>query len=328
MAKKGPWRRKIERDFIRTVTSVAAGAVAHLSLPAARVLGDMVGDAICLMSVRRMQLADRNLRLCFGERLTAAERARIRRFCTRNAAKTMLELLKLPRMSAAEFHRLVSVENPEVLAAAVDQGRGVMVVTAHYGNWELLAAAISDLGHDLHVVARDHADRTTAYIINRARESWGEKVIERAEVRRMIRVLRGGGLLGILPDQHAKTNGVWVDFLGRPASTFTGPARLALQTGALIVPAFGRRTDDDHIICSFHPPLELPRTGDRDRDVLLGTQVINDALAAEILRHPAQWLWLHNRWRTTTDEIARQWQHGRPPELRVPPPQPASDVQV
>jgi len=272
-------------------------------------LGDFGGWLIFVLAHKRQRLADRNLAICFGDRLTPAERKRIRYFVSRNIFKTMLELFRLPAMTERDFERTVTFENPEVLAEALAQGKGMIVITPHYGNWELMAASIArlDLGQDLHVVARDAHDSATAQLINESRESTGMKVIERDEVRAMMRVVKSGGILGILPDQHAKKGGIWAQFLGRPSSTFVGPATFATRTGALVVPCYGRRTDDDRIIVTAHKPLDMPDTGDREADVIAGTQIINDELSRAIMKRPAQWLWLHNRWRQPPPDVAREW---------------------
>lgn len=296
---KSEWRRKIERPLMRWAGYAFARLCRALPMRSAQRLGDFWGWFVFVAVPRRQRLADRNMAAVFGDRLTPAERKRIRYFATRNLFKTMLELFRLPAMTERDFEETLTFENPEVLAEALALGKGAILITSHYGNWELMAASIArlDMGHELHVVARDSHDSLTAQLINESRESVGMKVIERDNVRAMMRVIRSGGVLGILPDQRAKKGGIWLDFMGRPASTFTGPATFAIRTGIPIVPCFGRRTDDDRIIVTAHKPLDMPATGDREADIIAGTQLVNDAMSREIMKRPAQWLWLHDRWR-------------------------------
>lgn len=306
---KSEFRRKIERSLMRWAGYSLAGLCRALPMRSAQRLGDFWGWFVFVVARKRQRMADRNLAICFGDRLTPAERKRIRYFVCRNMFKTMLELFRLPAMTERDFERTVTFENPELLAEIIaqnrDKGRGTIIITPHYGNWELMAASIAREGHDLYVVARDAHDQATAQLINESRESVGVKVIERDQVRAMMRVLKSGGILGILPDQHAKKGGIWAEFLGRPASTFVGTATFAIRTGASIVPCYGRRTDDDRIIVTAHEPLEMPDTGDREADIMVGTQIINDELGREIMKRPAQWLWLHNRWRQPPGDMAR-----------------------
>ncbi|MCD6361367.1 MAG: lysophospholipid acyltransferase family protein [Armatimonadetes bacterium] len=297
--KRSPLGRRIDQAMIRWATQIAAKMLGHLSVEEVQQLGDSLGVFIQVAWPSRQRLAERDLQKIFGDRLSAEDRRRIRDFCTRNAAKTVLELLRLPTMTEEERDELFQrdYENFEVIDQALERGSGVIMVTAHFGNWELLAAAIARRSpHPLTVVARDSNDRETASIINKARASSGMRVIGRSQVREMLRTLQEGGILGMLPDQYVKSGGIVVDFMGVPAPTATGPAVLALRTGAPIVPCFGLRTEDDRIVCYFKPPFDIPDTGDRERDIRRGTEMINEALGEEIFKHPEQWLWLHNRW--------------------------------
>ncbi|MGC9319698.1 MAG: lysophospholipid acyltransferase family protein [Armatimonadota bacterium] len=304
---KAPWRRKLEQLALRWLTRGFAAAARLLPLRWLQGIGNAAGWLIYhLMSARR-RLALDNIRRALGDRLTERQRRQAVLASMRNMAKTMLELLKLPAMSEQELAELAPFQGEEHLRRAARAGMGVIVVTPHFGNWEILAARIAQLGYRVSVVARDANDPATARIINRCRESAGERVLERDQVREMLRTLRNGGLLGILPDQHGGEMGIWIDFMGHPASTVTGPASLAAHTGATIVPAFARRTEDEHIDIYVLPPLQLPDTGDREGDVRRTTQMINDVFTQQIRAHPEQWLWMHKRWRTPPQDLdARQ----------------------
>ncbi len=290
-------RHRVKRPLLRWLLGLLSLAARTLPLRLLHFLGDALGEAAILVAARRLRLADQNLRQVFGDRLTAQERRRILSFSVRNTCKTALELLRLPTMSDAEFNRLVAFANPEVLDEVAALGRGAIVITAHFGNWEMLAAAIAKHGHRLVVLANDAPDVPTAALVNAARRSVGVDVLDRSQVRELFRALQEGCFVGILPDQRARREGGLVlDFLGRPARTYTGPAALALRTGAMLLPCFARRTEDNRIICYCREPIPVQGTGDRDADVLRVTQMVNHALEREILRYPAQWLWLHDRW--------------------------------
>lgn len=295
--RKSELRRRIERPLIGCLSRLAAWLARRQPIARVQRLGDLFGWLVFMTVRSRQRMAERSLRQVFGDRLTAAERKRIRYFCTRNLAKTMLELFRLPTMSDEEFDRLVSVEGIEHLDRAVAMGRGVIAVSAHYGNWEMVPGVMRRHGYPVSVVARTANDPMTAAIIISSRESVGQENIDRSDVRGMLRVLQAGGILGIVPDQYALRGGIVVDFLGLPASTSPGPAVMALRTGAPIVPVFARRTEDNRLICEFHPAVELTPSGDREADVIAGTQMVNDIIGREIRKRPGQWLWLHRRWR-------------------------------
>jgi len=300
---KSPLRRRTEQLVIRWVTGFFALLARLLPLEVLQNIGDATGSLLfCLLRPRR-EIGMANLQKILGDRYDAHDRARIIDFSMRNMAKTMLELMKVPWLSEEEIERFAPVRGEEHLREASDAG-GVIVVTAHFGNWEVLAASIARLGYDLSVIARDANDTDTANIINRSRERAGEEVLPRESVRRMLRVLRDGDVLGILPDQHANRGGIWVPFMGHPACTATGPATLAQRTGAKIVPGFARRTADNRLDVYFLPPIDIPDTDDREADIRRGTEMVNEVLGEQIRRYPEQWVWMHRRWREPPAEIA------------------------
>jgi len=299
---------------IRWITGAAALLARVLPLRSLQALGNAMGSLLFRLLKPRREIALANLERVFGDRYDRRERERIINFSVRNMAKTMLELLKAGWLSDEQLREFVQIRGEEHLRHAVEQGRGVVVITGHFGNWELLAATIGRLGYDLAVIARDANDQNTANIINRAREAAVAEVLPRESVREMLRVLREGNILGILPDQHTERGGIWLPFMGHLACTAPGPATLAQRTGSPIVPAFARRTEDDRLDLYFLPPIEVPDTGDRQQDIRTATRLINDALSAEIMAHPEQWIWMHRRWRQPPAEVlesnALQLSHG------------------
>jgi KDO2-lipid IV(A) lauroyltransferase len=306
---KSPLRRKTEQLVIRWVTGFFALLARLLPLSCLHDIGDAFGSLLfCLLGTRR-EIAMANLEEIFGDRYDARERSEIIHFAVRSMAKTMLELLKVPWMSEAEMAQFAPVRGAEHLREAAERGNGAIVITGHFGNWEVLAATIARLGYDLSVIARDANDPDTANMINRSREMAGETVLPRESVRQMLRVLRDGEILGILPDQHTERGGIWLPFMGRLASTATGPATLAQRTGSAIVPGFARRTEDDGLDVYFLPPIDIPDTGNREADIRRGTEMVNEVLGEQISRYPEQWMWMHRRWREPPAEVAAA-EHG------------------
>ena len=300
---KSRLRRRTEHLIIRWVTGFFALLARLLPLQCLQSIGDAVGSLlVCLLRPRR-EIAMANLEKILGDRYDVHERSRIVSFSIRNMAKTMLELMKLGWMSEEETDQFAPIRGAENLHGAAAAGEGVIIITAHFGNWEVVAASIARLGHKLSVIARDADDPETASIINRSRETVGGKVLPRESVREMLRILRRGDVLGILPDQHADRGGVWLPFMGHLACTATGPATLAYRTGAKIVPAFARRTEDNRLDVYFLPPIELPDTGDREADIRRGTIMVNEVLGEQIRTYPEQWVWMHRRWREPPAEV-------------------------
>ncbi|NLO74572.1 MAG: lysophospholipid acyltransferase family protein [candidate division WS1 bacterium] len=301
---KSKLRRRIERALTRCAAAGSGFLARFLPLSALRALADGVAFLLRLLAPSRQRGAAENMRRVFGERYTNRQYRALAAEVTRGVCRTMMELLKLPYLSRERVVRLVSLEGSEHVTAALARGQGVILLTGHYGNWELMGARMCDEGWPLTVIARDSEESFTAEMINAARRSHGVEVLEREDLRAMLRCLRANRILGVLPDQHAAFGGLIVDFLGRPAATAVGPATLALRTGAAIVPGFCVRQPDGTFHVRFFPALEVTRSGDRGENVRAITLACNEILGREIRAHPEQWLWLHRRWKVDNDRSA------------------------
>ena len=300
---KNPTIRAIEQFFIHIVVALLVIPLKYGSLHSIRRLAVCLAHIIATFTWRRQRMMEQNLIAVFGDELTAKERKRIRRNCTINVSKTMLELMKLQWMSAEELLSLVELNGVEHIDNALAKGNGVIMVTAHYGNWEWGGACAAAMGYPTSVIARDANDPLTRELVNKARESKGIRVFGRSDVRELLRALKNNEMVAILPDQHAKDAPVRVKFLGRVADTASGPATLAMRTGAAVIPAFVTREPGDHLVAEILPPVEMQDTGNREADILENVQRINDVLGDQIRKHPDQWLWLHDRWKAERFEL-------------------------
>lgn len=303
MSKQSPpgkikWYRRFQQFLLRTSAGIAAHLWAQLPLSWVQHIGRTLGWVAYFVARERRRAAEANLKACFGDRFTAAERRRILLMSCQNMITSPLELFKLAQMEPDAVRALVDVEGEEHIRAAVAQGRGVIVVTGHYGNWELLGGYLGLMGYDLAVLARDSSDPQTAGLVNAARRRLGiAAVLSRDAVREMTEWLAQGKVLGVLPDQRQAVGGRWLDFLGRPATTALGPAVLSLRTGAVLVLGFARRTSGGRFHVVFYPPIQRPEGLRRAEMIEAYAQKVNDALGYEISLHPEQWLWMHDRWR-------------------------------
>lgn len=295
---KSKFRRQTERALTRVSAGFFGSLARFLPLSVLRCLADGVGTVLCLIAPSRQRLAVTNLRRAFADRFTPRQYRALARRVTRDICRTLVELIKLPYLSHAQVRDLVSLEGVEHLHAALAHGHGVILLTGHFGNWELLGARLAGAeALPITVIARDSAESSAASLINRARASHGMEVVERENLRGVLRALQANRIVGILPDQHAAAGGIVVDFLGRPAATAVGVATFALRTGCAVVPGFCYREPNGRFRILISPALELHRTGDRERDIRDNTQLFNDVLSEAIRDRPEQWLWLHDRWK-------------------------------
>jgi KDO2-lipid IV(A) lauroyltransferase len=277
-----------------------AWLLAHLPSAMGLATGRRLGDLLWWILPRRRAVALANLQRSFrGERAPAA----IRCLARRSFQHFGMNLVEVCRYFLRPTHVMLSrvrVEGGEHFRAAAAHGRGVLILTAHFGNWELLAAAHGLTGLPLSIVTRplDHPllDDLAARF---RRRSGAELIGKRQAVREVLTALKRQRMVGILLDQNAtRAEGVFVPFFGSPASTSKGLALLALRTGAPVLPVFLRREPDGRHCMDVSPPLAPPEDG----LVTTYTATFNRVLEAAIRRAPEQWLWMHDRWRTRPRE--------------------------
>ena len=275
----------------------------RLARPAAEALG-----LACGRIVRRWRtVAESNLRHALPE-LSETARLQIRQDACRNLGRVALALAQAPYWSARDVRQHVDFVGLEHFRDAEANGRGVLLLTAHLGNWELGALAHGAVVGPLHVMVRPIENPLVDRLVERRREAHANRVIrKRNAARQVLAVLQRNGTVGILADQNTTLKeAVFVSFLGRPAATNKGLAWLALRSGAAVVPAFAWWDYETlrHIV-EYGPAIELSRTGRRSVDLATNSQLFQNALEERIRRHPDQWLWMHRRWKTRPlDETA------------------------
>ena len=249
---------------------------------------------------RLRKTADINLRIAFPD-WTEARRKSVIRGMLRNLGWMAVEFARFPKYTTANIERVVVLEGHENFLEGQRRGKGVLYLTGHIGAWELSSFAHALYGYPLHYMARPIENRRIDALVNGYRCLSGNRPIFKNESARVtLRVLKETGTIGILADQNTMPQeAVFVDFFGKAASTTTGIARLALHTGAAVVPGYAFW--DEHLgkyrLC-FEPPVKLIRTGDTERDILENTGKFTKVLEEIVRKYPEQWVWIHGRWNT------------------------------
>jgi Kdo2-lipid IVA lauroyltransferase/acyltransferase len=244
-----------------------------------------------------------NLALAFPDWTDEQRRAAIRGM-VRQLGWMAGEFSQFPRYARAsreKMREIVALDGLENFLAGERAGKGVLILTGHMGAWELAPFAQARFGHPLHFLAREVDNLWVDKLINSYRTMTGNEPIEKNQAARTtLRILHEGGTVGILADQNTlPEEGVFVDFFGVAACTTTGIARLALHTGALVVPGYiFWDAKQGRYVLRFEPAVELTRTGDLDRDIAENTQRFAKAIENYARRYPDQWLWVHKRWKT------------------------------
>ncbi len=210
---------------------------------------------------------------------------------------SLVEAVRLSTSARVSATACAPVRGLDILDQAYRRGRGVVAATGHLGNWEVLAACFADLGYPVHVVARRHPNPRLNEFIVSLREGYGVRVLDRdRDTRAMVRALRRGEIVALLVDQDTKVQSEVLPFLGLPARTPVGHARLAVHTGAALIVLTIRRDSGRHVVTVWEEVL-APASLPEDERVRLMALRCNEILGNAILEAPEQWVWLHRRWR-------------------------------
>jgi len=264
--------------------------------------GRLLGSLSYSLMPRYRRVARANLRRAYGDQWSEAQVAAIARRSFQHLGMTLVEALWMPRLTTGALRRLVRLEGREHLDAALAGGHGAILISAHYGNWEIMAPRLVDAGYRISTIARDADDPGVNRILNDLRRGAGQQILPRASATRpALACLRRNEVLALLLDQNTLKGGVFVPFFGIPAATAAGPATLALRTGAPLVPIFCVRQPDRSHVARILPPILPESVGDTAADVLRLTAAITAAIEAQIRAEPEQWLWIHNRWKLRPD---------------------------
>lgn len=283
---------------------LAKGVVRALPHTGARRLGRSIGALAWRLLGRHRRIAEANLALALPE-LGTDEHRRLARACFEHFGMAMTDAISAGRFDLPELCRRVDLVGWEHLqeAEARSDGTGVVVLSAHVGVWEMAANPPGIYGGPLHVVGRPLDNPRLDRELVEARKRFGNRLIpKQGAVRQMLKAINRGGRVGILIDQRArKGEGIWVPFFGAPAYTTPILARMALRTGAAVVPIHGYPLPGGRYRVELQPaiwPNDVTDAGlEGDEAVTELTRRYLAVAEAEIRKHPDQWLWMHERWK-------------------------------
>jgi KDO2-lipid IV(A) lauroyltransferase len=274
---------------------------------AARGLGAVIGALAFLCLARLRRVGYRNLQIAFP-RASHSRHATILRAEFRNLGWLLAEFCQMPKYTPENTRGFLAYDGLERYLRAREAGRGVLILTGHLGAWELSSFYHSLMGYPMSMVIRRLDNELVDRLVNRIRCLHGNKVVHKDDFARgLISAMRAGETVGILMDTNmTPPQGVFVDFFGTEACTASGMARVALKTGAVVLPGFLLWEESTKgYILHFGEPLELIRTGDNEADIVANTALFTKVLEDYISRYPRQWLWLHRRWKTRPEGASR-----------------------
>jgi len=277
----------------------AARMIGTLSDQRLRRWGSRLGRFAGVILSRRTELALRNVSLVFPDHSPEQARAIVQQ-CWEHFGRTSLEYLRVQATPIEEINRLCDLVNREILDQALAMDRGVLLLSAHFGSWEVGAQLLSQITSGVTTVARPLDNELLERDLTRSRSRTGiELVDKRGAAKSLVRGLREKRTIVLLPDQAVRPQeGILVPFLGREAWTTSAPARLALKFDTPIVFVFCIPAEGRHRI-EFDGPILARELPEDERNVESITRKINETISKWILRRPELWLWMHNRWKGT-----------------------------
>jgi KDO2-lipid IV(A) lauroyltransferase len=255
-----------------------------------------------LTSLRRTGM--RNLEIAFPEKSTA-ERGEILAGTFENLGRVLGELSQVNKLTKEDFAKIIDfeldAESNDVYARNKAEGRGVLITTGHLGNWEMLVLGFAALYEPISYLARPLDNPKIDALLNERRTRFGNNPINKTNSAMLaIRILRMGGILGILSDVNAHPKeGVFVPFFGIPACTASGAAMMAIRADSFIFPTFCVWDRDTKRYKFVHGPLLEPsKTGNLKHDIIETTAAYTAEIEKIIRKYPDQWMWIHKRWKT------------------------------
>jgi KDO2-lipid IV(A) lauroyltransferase len=271
-----------------------------LPRPLARSLAAMTARMVYALLPKLRKTAEFNLRLAFPD-WSDAQRKATTRGMVRNLGWMAAEFARLPQYNKANIEQVVLLDGQENFLLGQQRGKGVLYLTGHIGAWELSSYAHALYGFPLHYMARPLDNPRIDDLVNGYRRLSGNRPLFKNEsARALLKILRDAGTVGILADQNTmRDEGAFVNFFGTAACTTTGLARMALHTGAAVVPGYAFWDQGlGKYRLRFEPPVEVIDTGDIENDIVANTQKFAKVIEDIIRKYPEQWVWLHARWKT------------------------------
>lgn len=300
--------KKIIRQFYYIFALVFFGVVYIIPYRIAVKLGGFLGRLAYYIVKKSRNITLSNLKLSFPEK-SEKEIKKIAVEVFVNQGKNMFELFSYPKVSNKKLSQIAKIENPEGMKKALEKGKGVLIASAHCGNWEMMGATLAINGFPINVIAKRVYIEGLNKLLVSLRNSKGVQIIYRAgadSAKKMLRCLKRNESIGLIIDQDTMVQGVFVNYFGRPAWTPSGLASLAIKTEAAVVTALGVRLDNDNHKVVLSDPIEVEKTDNLDNDILNFTQKITSMIENHVRQYPSQWVWMHERWKTKYNENSTQ----------------------
>ena len=254
---------------------------------------------------KHRKIAKVNLDLAYEDRISEEEKVSITKKCYKNLIYTLADFIKNQGASKEEVLDKVSFENSEIIEKAISENKRIIIVTAHYGNWELLSLSIAAKFTPLAVVGRDLDSEVMNKILTKNREQFDIELLSKSgAMKGMVKSLKSNRPVGLLVDQNTKeSEGILIDFFGKKARHTPSVAVLAKKFDAVIIPAFIQNNNHENSVVKFFEPISIDNSDDKEEDIRKCVQAQADITQKIIEDKPEEWFWLHQRWKNQYESM-------------------------
>jgi KDO2-lipid IV(A) lauroyltransferase len=268
----------------------------HLPLKLAYRIAVFISDLRYIFAFRDKRFVTKNLKTIFPEK-SAEEIAKIRIWLFRNFAKYLVDFFRYEKLDNEYIKKNIRIDNLSYFDDALKNGKGVIILSAHIGNWELGAVVVALSGYPLWAVALEHKEKEVNDFFDSQRKSKGVNVIPFSKaVRQCLDLLNDNKIIALVGDRDFTGNGVITDFFGKRARFPDGPAAFALKTGASILPCFMVRNPDDSFTLKIEKPFQFVSQGDKKEDIKMCIHEYIKIFEGYIRNYPEQWYIFRKFW--------------------------------
>jgi len=260
---------------------------------------------VFLVDTKHKKIIQANLDLTIKEKISKEQYDSVLKYCHKNLALVLLQVLRSSRLSVQDLKESVQFENRHYIDDALRDGKKIIIISAHYGNWELGATAVGAL---IHPITSIHKKMNNPYFDNyllQSRSKFNMTMVEkRGAIRHLVKALKNDQIITMMVDQNVNPDdGIYIDFLGAKATQTAAPAFLARKFDALIIPILIHTDPQKEQVITFLEPIVTAQTENEERDILESTQAQADCISDAILAYPEPWFWCHKRWKSAHEEI-------------------------
>jgi len=258
-----------------------------------------------LIDTKHKNIVKANLDLTLKDEISDTTYQSVLKYCHKNLALVVLQVLRSSKMSISEMEKIVSFENREIVDKALQEGKPIIFVSAHYGNWELGATALSALITPTTSIHKKMNDGYFDAYLMKSRTKFNMTMAEKkGAIKHLVKALKQGKSLSMMIDQNVNPrDGIFIDFLGAKATQTSAPAFLARKFDLKIIPLMINTSPEKEHVVTIFKPITVDKTDDAEADILKATQEQADVLAKAIKAYPEPWFWCHKRWKTAHEEI-------------------------